>query len=197
MRTQLIPGHSRLAPPGICSENRGRAAHSWRVLLLPYFERLDLYNTYRFNEPWDGPHNRLLLTEMPPEYRSPASASRDECVTDYVAVVGPGTAWSVGGDVWRGPALRYNEILMIEFPGSGIIWSEPRDLSVDEAMQVIRGGTYYLGTDLVCHQVPPNATQEDIKKLLTIGDSGVPAEKQSSLLGPEGAKRKATAPKTP
>ena len=35
--------------------------HSWRVLLLPYLDRSDLYKAYDFTEPWDGPNNRKLL----------------------------------------------------------------------------------------------------------------------------------------
>ena len=34
--------------------------HSWRVLILPYFCMGDIYNQYNFNEPWNGPKNRLL-----------------------------------------------------------------------------------------------------------------------------------------
>ena len=42
--------------------------HSWRVLLLPYLDQLELYNAYRFDEPWDGPNNRLLADRMPRHY---------------------------------------------------------------------------------------------------------------------------------
>src|SRR5262249_52037192 len=41
---------------------------SWRVALLPFLEQGNLYQQFKLNEPWDSPHNRTLLTRMPPVY---------------------------------------------------------------------------------------------------------------------------------
>jgi hypothetical protein len=41
---------------------------SWRVHLLPYLEQEDLYAKFRLDEPWDSPHNRKLILQMPEIY---------------------------------------------------------------------------------------------------------------------------------
>ncbi len=38
---------------------------SWRVLVLPYVERQDLYSKYHFDEPWDSENNKKLIPLMP------------------------------------------------------------------------------------------------------------------------------------
>src|ERR1700690_1532678 len=47
-------------PPAYIPDKNGRPMHSWRVLLLPFLEFGPLYDQYRFDEPWNGPHNREL-----------------------------------------------------------------------------------------------------------------------------------------
>ncbi len=44
---------------------------SWRVLILPYIEGDELFQQYRFDEPWDGPNNIQLLSRMPRTFRHP------------------------------------------------------------------------------------------------------------------------------
>src|SRR5579864_6535484 len=51
--------YGSLPPPYIADAN-GRRMHSWRVLMLPFLDRPDLYEAYRFDEPWDGPNNSKL-----------------------------------------------------------------------------------------------------------------------------------------
>ncbi len=170
-------------PPASGRDGGGGPMHSWRVLLLPYFECLGLYRRYRFDEPWDGPNNRLLLREMPTVFRSPASRNRRGVIANYVAVVGPGTAWSAGS-LGGSAVSRRDKILLIEFLDSDINWSEPRDLTVDEALRVIHGGTFYLGNDLFFHEVPARATADDIRKLLTLDDADAHVGRQPPPAGP-------------
>jgi len=46
--------------------------HSWRVLLLPFLDQKPLFDQYRFDEPWDGPHNRKLVSQIQYAYRCPS-----------------------------------------------------------------------------------------------------------------------------
>lgn len=50
-------------PPAYVLNEQGQRWHSWRVLLLPDLGYTDLYDQYRFDEAWNGPHNRQLLAE--------------------------------------------------------------------------------------------------------------------------------------
>ena len=59
-------------PPAFIADSQGRPMHSWRVLILPYLDRADLYERYRFDEPWDGPNNIKLLDEMPRVFACPS-----------------------------------------------------------------------------------------------------------------------------
>jgi prepilin-type processing-associated H-X9-DG protein len=117
-------------PPAVTRDADGKAMHSWRVLILPFLDRADLYQRYNFDQPWDSPENMLVQMEMPPVYRCPSQPlDGDDTQTAYVAVVGPNTAWPPDR------ALRQrdfvdglsNTILLVEVGESGFGWTEPRD----------------------------------------------------------------------
>jgi hypothetical protein len=118
-------------PPAYIADKNGKPMHSWRVLILPYLEKKDLYKRYRFDEPWNGPNNRKLEKEMPKEFRCPNQpAGRHPYATSYVAVVGSNTVWR------HNRSVKVREIkdgtshtvLLVEIADSGIHWMEPRDL---------------------------------------------------------------------
>lgn len=44
---------------------------SWRVHLLPFLDRQDLYDQFKLDEPWDSPNNRALIPQMPEYYQHP------------------------------------------------------------------------------------------------------------------------------
>lgn len=120
--------HHRFPPAYIADEN-GRPMHSWRVLILPFLEQNSLYDRYDFNEPWDGPNNRLLLAEMPDVYRCPHDTTSTP-TTSYVAIVGPETAWPVAtsvrlGGIRDGPGRT---VLVVESHDAAIPWMQPADL---------------------------------------------------------------------
>jgi prepilin-type processing-associated H-X9-DG protein len=123
-------------PPAYVADADGKPMHSWRVLLLPFLERQDVYKKYDFNEPWNGPHNRQLAGEMDSVFRCP-EATGDSQETSYVAVVGSDTGWPGATpikirDMKDGPSKT---IAIVEVANSGINWMEPRDLKLIEAMQ--------------------------------------------------------------
>lgn len=117
-------------PPAYVTDAKGNRMHSWRVLILPFMEQKALYAQYDFNEPWNGPHNRLLAAEIPPVYCCPSDDLRGPMEVSYLAVTGPGTIWPGNrcagfGDVKDGTS---NTLIIVESVGSGIHWMEPRDL---------------------------------------------------------------------
>jgi type II secretory pathway pseudopilin PulG len=119
-------------PPAYVADKDGRPMHSWRVLILPFMEQKGLYDQYRFDEPWDGPNNRKLAATVIQAYRCPSDESGSPTDTNYVAVIGPETAWPGTrciqmGDIGDGLS---NTLLLAEVHKSGIHWMEPRDLHV-------------------------------------------------------------------
>ncbi len=123
-------------PPAYVADKDGRARHSWRVLLLPFLEYDALYKEYRFDEPWNGPHNKLLAAQAPHVYHCPSDAGTN---ASYFAVVGPNTVFPGAKSVAIKDIVdgTPNTILLVEASDSGINWLEPRDLSYVEAVRGI------------------------------------------------------------
>lgn len=123
-------------PPAYVADAAGNPMHSWRTLLLPYLDGMKLYNEYRFDEPWNSDHNRQVAARLPHNYfRCPSCPNgSDPRMTNYVLIVGPDTAFPGSGvtkltDFTDGPG---NTILFVEVGPSDIIWTEPRDLVIDQ-----------------------------------------------------------------
>src|SRR5262249_27633770 len=76
--------------PGDIIDKDGKPLLSWRVALLPYLEAQDLYNRFKLDEPWDGPHNKELLKEMPRLFTCPDRVKAEPFTTTYRGFSGPG-----------------------------------------------------------------------------------------------------------
>ena len=129
-------------PPAYIVDKNGRPMHSWRVLLLPFLEHGALYRRYHFDEPWNGPRNRMLMSGVPDEFHCPAD-SGPETNTNYFVVVGPKTVFPGAGsvrirDITDGTSCT---ILLVEAADSDVNWLEPRDLTYEEALRGINPKT--------------------------------------------------------
>jgi hypothetical protein len=121
-------------PPASIRGKDGKPAHSWRVLILPFLGEDELYSQYRFDEPWNGPHNIQLATRIPSFYKCPLD-TKDPTTTSYCAIVRSDGEWHIGPFLHGTlPPDEKNPILVVEVVDSGICWLEPRDLTVDQAM---------------------------------------------------------------
>jgi hypothetical protein len=125
-------------PPAYLADKNGKPMHSWRVLILPYLERKDIYDAYDFNEPWNGPKNRKLLACRPSQFFCPSdddAGSTSSTQTNYLAVVGPNAMWRDAKprtlDEFQGKTRR--TVMLVEVANSGVAWTEPRDLTNDDA----------------------------------------------------------------
>jgi hypothetical protein len=129
---------------------------SWRVLLLPFIEYEFLYSKYRFDEPWDGPNNSLLLKQMPKAYRHPA-ANAPEGYTHYrVFASRPGSEPSavfIDGlptPKWSDTrGNRSNTILVVEAE-EAVPWTKPEVLDFDRSQPLPKlGGQFKRGYNVV------------------------------------------------
>ena len=128
-------------PPAYVPDENGKPMHSWRVLLLPFLDQQELYERYDFNKPWNSPENLEIAKHMPTFYACPSPGYETDKpeTTSYVAIVGPGTAWpgaepAVMNDLTDGLA---NIILLVESHSPEIPWTEPRDLSPEQAAEAL------------------------------------------------------------
>jgi WD40 repeat protein len=113
----------------------GKSLLSWRVRLLPFLEQQALFDAIRLDEPWDGPHNKILLGKMPPVFATPNS-SVGPGLTFYRGFSGKRTLFDPG--VKEGvPASSVSDglsftIAMVEAK-EAVPWTKPEsDLAFDE-----------------------------------------------------------------
>jgi hypothetical protein len=132
-----------MLPPAYTVDANGKPMHSWRVLILPYMGPAEnlLYRKYNLNEPWNGPNNGKLVGSIPDVYRCPSHAEEktSSTETNYVLAVGPETAFpgSTRGTIRSIADGTAKTITVIEASGIGVNWMEPRDVAMDEAIQLL------------------------------------------------------------
>lgn len=114
-------------PPPYTTDAEGQPLLSWRVLILPYLERRDLYEQFHLDEPWDSEHNLPLSRQMPAVFRCPSVVSNE--ATPYLAVVGDQTVWRSGGGITHDDMTkeRLATAMLVEDPYSAVVWTEPTD----------------------------------------------------------------------
>ena len=121
-------------PPAYVVDADGKRLHSWRVLILPELGFDALYARYRFDEPWDGPHNATLIHEMPPVFGCPSDSSRLPGTTNYSAIVGAVTMWpeQFAATIHMITDGTSNTLMVIETRDLDAKWTEPRDLTFEQ-----------------------------------------------------------------
>ena len=148
-------------PPEYISDKDGNPIHSWRVLILAQTEYKSIYNQYDFAETWNGPNNRKLIPHMPGIYRCPSS-DRQSGETNYFVVAGSACYPEDG----RQDSLGDKSLLLIESQRADVAWSEPRDLTREEALAALTAPT-----SPACHVEETFFTYEEIGFNVALVDS--------------------------
>jgi prepilin-type processing-associated H-X9-DG protein len=160
--------------------------HSWRVLILPYLGRMDVYDAYDFDEPWNGPNNRKLANITISAFDCPADIRASSTITNCLAVVGPDTAWpgSESTSLADFAYERGNILHVVEVSYPGIHWMEPRDLQVSQMAPTVNstagrgissahpGGAHAAFVDGSVRFVPENTSAEELRAMLNRSGGG-------------------------
>jgi hypothetical protein len=147
---------------------------SWRVALLPFLGQEELFQKFRHNEPWDSPHNRPLLKEIPEVFQSPER--RDER-TNFLLITGPGTAHAgkEGLSEKACPDGLHNTVLLAEVADHlAKPWTQPEDYvfkraDVQHDLFSLRQDCCFvvLGGGLEVRRLPANVADGDLLALLS------------------------------
>jgi len=132
-------GLNQNAPPHPFSWPYAPHPFSWRVAILPLLGERELYQRYRFDEPWDSEHNLTLLPLMPEIYRSPTAAptanQTPEGETHFQGLVGQRTALGASfRDITDGTS---NTLLIVESLDS-VPWTKPADIPFENELDLPR-----------------------------------------------------------
>lgn len=128
-------------PPACTFDVNGKPLHSWRTLILPYFDQKALYDKIDLTRPWDDPVNKEAFAARVEGFRCP-SADVPATHTTYMAVVTANSALRRGGslslpDVKDDPAKT---IMVIEVNADHAVhWMSPMD--ADESLILKLGQT--------------------------------------------------------
>ncbi len=119
-------------PKAAITDKQGKALLSWRVAILPYIESGGLYQKFKLDEPWDSPHNKALLKEMPQTYQCPSRGTAEPFTTTYQGFVGKGAFFESG----KGTPLAQitdgtSNTLMVVEAKQAVPWTKPDDLPFD------------------------------------------------------------------
>lgn len=164
-------------PPAVFLDGEGRPAHSWRMLLAPYFEGHSP-RKYSTSLAWNSPENEQACEEGDRCYTCDLEAETFPHRTAVVAVTAPGFFFH--GD--RATALDEvtdglsRTIVAIHIGDSGILCSEPRDLTWEELVGRLRarrasaheGGFYALFGDGSVRFIQDFMDLDDLHGLFTI-----------------------------
>ena len=176
-------------PPAYVADEHGKPILSWRVLLLPFLDLRPLYEQYDLSEPWNGPNNSRLAEKLPSVYgcncfyevdRDQMDDGRRRYLTNYVAIMGPGTVWEDGRatkikDIIDGTS---NTIIVAEVRNQCVVWTHPLDVPADLVFAALsstseektlnhNGAHHVLLADGSVRFITSNCQQELFKALAT------------------------------
>jgi len=117
----------------------GRPLLSWRVRILPYLGRQELYDEFHLDEPWDSPHNAALIPKMPRGLFVSRRSGFDEDSgkTSYLGIAGAGGVFEPGGDPLSLDRRQDPVALMVEVDDeTAVVWTQPADWEYDPEQPV-------------------------------------------------------------
>lgn len=134
-------------PTPVVTDAAGKPLYSWRVLLLPYLDEVNLYASFKLNEPWDSINNAPLVAMCPAVYISPASLGNTS-QSSYVLITGPGTIFPSTGPLKPAQISdgQSQTLLVVETDNTFNEWSKPFDIDIAKLnLRIGASGTHKIG----------------------------------------------------
>jgi hypothetical protein len=119
--------------PAAAISKDGKPLLSWRVAVLPHLDQHALYDKFHLDEPWDSPHNKALLDQIPEVYAPVVRKGEPKGSTYYQVFFGPGALFEGNEgkrflDVTDGTS---NTFLAVE-AAKAVPWTKPEDVAFDK-----------------------------------------------------------------
>ena len=133
-------------PPAAKYDADGKPLLSWRVLLLPYLDAQGLYDQFNLDEPWDSPHNKPLVAQMPPVFRCPSEPPA-EGMTTYEVIVDPSAVFTgepMGVSFADVTDEKGATFLVVEAKNP-VPWTKPEELSLASPDPTLGAGSKHPG----------------------------------------------------
>lgn len=153
--------------------------YSWRIAILPFMERNDLYQQYDFSQEWDSPHNLEVTADMPDFFRAD-SDDEDSTNTSFFLLTGAGSVF--GGE----KALDFQEMadgssntIMAVEAIRDVHWSKPEDIVIDPKQPFPNLGGFHEGgfnvtmMDGSVRFMSENVAPEVLRKLFNPTDGAI------------------------
>jgi hypothetical protein len=193
--------HDAFPGSAIC-DPAGKPLLSWRVAILPYLDEKALYDEFKRDEPWDGPHNRKLLARMPEVYAVPGDPSAARYETYFRAFVGERAAFPPPRPP-KGTASagrRFSDIvdgtmhtLAVGEAAGAVPWTKPDELDCDPGRPLpklggrFEGGFYGLFLDGRVRFLSKAIDEKTLRNVLDPSDGVVVDPKKIEAPEPESA----------
>jgi hypothetical protein len=145
---------------------RNQPPHSWRVAILPLIGQTELYNQYKFDQPWDSPENLRLSKKMPEIYRSTDHRSQDSTLFQMLFSEGAFDS-SIDpprfADITDGSS---NTIALIE-SSKETVWTKPEDVVPLNGFIPLNESRLVGFADGHIQSLPQNLEPQQIRALVT------------------------------